>query len=80
MTQCGFETDGCVTQPTCPRLFSETIIATAVYIYCSSSLESMESKEGGVGTFKTQRICLKGSADHKAFDIVGISKLWVLIM
>lgn len=39
----GFETDGCVTQPSSPTLFSETIIATAVYIYCSLSLEIMQS-------------------------------------
>lgn len=46
----GFESDGCVTQPTSPRLFSETIIAKAVYIYCSPSLEIMQvwRREGGV--------------------------------
>lgn len=52
----GFETDGYVAQLTSPRLFSITIIAKAVYIYCSPSLEIIVLEEGGLGWYTEEMV------------------------
>lgn len=67
----GLETDGSVTQPTSPRLFSETITAKSVYIYCFPSLEiSLGGRRDWHRALKTTGTMSEGLAEQRAFVAV----------